>query len=162
MNKVTVIGNLGGDPEMRYTPNGQEVTNFNVASNRRYKTASGETREETQWFSVSCFGRLATVAHEYLQKGRQVYLEGRLTLHAYIDRDGNPRASANLMASELQFLGQNDRMDEQNAPSGGNNPPRQQQNRRETQPHDTRDQGYNSGGDYAGDYGYEDADDLPF
>ncbi len=105
MNKIIVIGHLGSDPEMRYTPNGQSVTNFNVASSRRYRTADGEQREETEWFRVSAFGRLADVCNQYLAKGRQVYVEGRLRGRSYTDRDGQPRYSLEVNANEVQFLG---------------------------------------------------------
>ena len=93
MNKIIVIGNLGSDPEMRYTPNGQSVTSFNIASNRRYRTADGEQREETEWFRCSAFGRLADVCNQYLTRGQQVYVEGRLRGRSYTDRDGQPRYS---------------------------------------------------------------------
>lgn len=105
MNKIIVIGHLGNDPEMRYTPNGQSVTNFNVASSRRYRTADGEQREETEWFRVSAFGRLADVCNQYLAKGRQVYVEGRLRGRSYTDRDGQPRYSLDITATEMQMLG---------------------------------------------------------
>ena len=105
MNKIIVIGHLGNDPEMRYTPNGQSVTSFNVASSRRYRTADGEQREETEWFRVSAFGRLADVCNQYLTKGRQVYVEGRLKGRSYSDRDGQPRYSLDINANEVQFLG---------------------------------------------------------
>ncbi len=72
MNKIIVIGNLGRDPEMRYTPNGQGVTSFSVASSRRYTTSAGEQREETEWFNCSAFGRLADTCNQYLTKGKQV------------------------------------------------------------------------------------------
>ena len=78
MNKIIVIGNLGRDPEMRYTPNGQSVTSFSVASNRKYTTATGERREETEWFNVSAWGKLGETCNQYLTKGSQVYVEGRL------------------------------------------------------------------------------------
>jgi single-strand DNA-binding protein len=105
VNKIIVIGHLGADPEMRYTPNGQSVTNFNVASSRRYTTADGERREETEWFRVSAFGRLADTCNQYLSKGRQVYVEGRVRSRAYTDREGQPRASIEITANEIQFLG---------------------------------------------------------
>lgn len=105
MNKIIVIGYLGNDPEMRYTPNGQSVTSFNVASSRRYRTAEGEQREETEWFRVSAFGRLADVCNQYLTRGRQVYVEGRLSGRSYTDRDGQPRYSLDIFATEMQMLG---------------------------------------------------------
>ena len=78
MHKITIIGHLGRDPEMKYTPDGQAVTTFSVAFSRKYKTAEGEPREETEWFNVSAWGKLAEVCNEYLTKGKQVYVEGRL------------------------------------------------------------------------------------
>ena len=105
MNKIIVIGNVGRDPEMRYTPSGQSVTSFSVASNRRYRSAEGEQREETEWFNVSAFGRLSEICNQYLTRGRQVYVEGRLRGRSYADRDGQPRYSLEITASEVQFLG---------------------------------------------------------
>jgi len=83
MNKIIVIGHLGRDPEMRYTPNGQGVTSFSVASSRKYTTSSGEQREETEWFNCSAFGKLADTCNQYLTKGKQVYVEGRLSSRTY-------------------------------------------------------------------------------
>ena len=105
MNKIIVIGNVGRDPEMRYTPNGQAITSFSVASNRRYRTADGEQREETEWFNVSAFGRLSEICNQYLTRGQQVYVEGRLRGRSYTDRDGQPRYSLDITANEVQFLG---------------------------------------------------------
>ncbi len=105
MNKIIVIGNLGRDPEMRYTPSGQAVTSFSVASSRRYRTADGEQREETEWFNVSAFGRLSEICNQYLTRGQQVYVEGRLRGRSYTDRDGQPRYSLEVTATEMQMLG---------------------------------------------------------
>jgi single-strand DNA-binding protein len=106
MAKITIIGNLGSDPEMRYLPNGDAVTNFSVAVNRRYRTRDGEDREDTDWYRVSCFRRLAEVANEYLAKGRQVYIEGRPRLHTWDDtQSGEKRARIEIDASEMQMLG---------------------------------------------------------
>ena len=105
MNKIIVIGNVGRDPEMRYTASGQAVTSFSVASNRRYRTADGEQREETEWFNVSAFGRLSEVCNQYLTRGQQVYIEGRLRGRSYTDRDGQPRYSLDITLSEMQMLG---------------------------------------------------------
>jgi len=106
LNKIIVIGNLGRDPEMRYTPNGQSVTSFSVASNRKYTTASGEQREETEWFNVSAFGKLGELCNQYLAKGRQVYLEGRLRSRTYQARDGQTRFVNEIVLTDVQFLGQ--------------------------------------------------------
>jgi single-strand DNA-binding protein len=83
VNKIFIIGNLGRDPEVRYTPTGQMVASFGIASNHRYKTASGEQREETEWFNCQVFGKLAETCNAYLSKGQQVYVEGRLTSRTY-------------------------------------------------------------------------------
>ena len=105
MNKIIVIGNLGRDPEMRYLPSGQSVTNFSVASSRRYTTAAGEQREETEWFNVSAFGRLGETCNQYLTKGQQVYVEGRLRSRSYQGNDGQTRFSNDITLTEMQMLG---------------------------------------------------------
>lgn len=105
MNKIIVIGNLGRDPEMRYTPNGQSVTSFSVASNRRYTTAAGEQREETEWFTVNAWGRLAELCNQYLTKGQQVYVEGRFHHRTYDGRDGQTRFVNEINLTDVQFLG---------------------------------------------------------
>jgi len=105
VNKIIVIGNLGRDPEMRYTPNGQSVTSFSVASNRRYTTGEGEQREETEWFNVSAWGRLADLCNQYLSKGRQVYVEGRLRSRSYQGQDGQMRHVNDISLTDVQFLG---------------------------------------------------------
>ena len=139
MNKIIVIGNLGRDPEMRYTPNGQSVTSFSIASNRRYTTASGEQREETEWFNVNAWGRLAETCNQYLTKGQQVYVEGRLTSRTYQGRDGDTRVSLDINLTEMQMLGRRgDNMNEGGSPYGSGS-------------------GMSGGGDP-----YDDVDDLPF
>jgi single-strand DNA-binding protein len=107
LNKIIIIGNLGRDPEMRYTPSGSPVTNFTVAVSRRYNTRDGEAREETEWFRVSCWDRLAETANQYLQKGRQVYIEGRVKIHSWDDsQSGERRSQMEISASNLVLLGQ--------------------------------------------------------
>ncbi len=107
VNKVIIVGNLGRDPEMRYTPAGKAVTNFSVAVSRTFRGADGENREETEWFNVDCWDRLAEIANQYLQKGKQVYIEGRVKLHTWDDRNtGEKRASLRVTATEMQLLGQ--------------------------------------------------------
>ena len=109
--KVTIIGNLGGDPEMRYMPDGTAVTSFNVATNRKWTNKDGSKGEETVWFRVSAWRRLAETTNQYLSKGRQVFVEGRLTAdketggpRVWTGNDGQPRASFELMALEVKFL----------------------------------------------------------
>jgi single-strand DNA-binding protein len=104
LNKMIVIGNVGSDPEMRYTPNGAAVTNFSVASNRRYTTAEGEQREETEWFRVAAWNRLAETCNQYVTKGMKIYVEGRLSSRPYITQDGQPRSGNEISAVEVKFL----------------------------------------------------------
>ena len=106
MNKIIVIGHLGRDPEMRYTPNGQGVTSFSIASSRKYTTSSGEQREETEWFNCSAFGKLADTCNQYLTKGKQVYVEGRLSSRTYQTQSGETRHSNDINVTDVQFLGQ--------------------------------------------------------
>src|SRR5215471_15261673 len=105
-NKITIVGYLGRDPELRYTPQGTAVCNLSVATTEKRRNARGETEEHTIWFRVSAWGRQAEVAAEYLAKGRQIYVEGRLRLEEYTDSEGNPRTSAEVNASDIHFLGQ--------------------------------------------------------
>ena len=105
VNKITVIGHLGRDPEMRYTPNGQAVTSFSVASSRRYTTSGGEQKEETEWFNVSAWGKLGETCNQYLTKGQQVYIEGRMSSRTYEGRDGQTRVSIDVFLNDVQFLG---------------------------------------------------------
>jgi len=119
LNKIIVIGNLGRDPEMRYLPSGQSVTSFSVASSRRYTTSSGEQREETEWFNVSAWGRLAELCNQYLTKGRQVYIEGRLSSRSYEGRDGQTRFSNDIRLTDVQFLRGGQGSDGDVAPYGG-------------------------------------------
>jgi single-strand DNA-binding protein len=104
VNKIIIIGNLGRDPEVRYTPTGQMVASFSVASNRKYKTASGEQREETEWFNCQVFGKLAETCNAYLSKDQQVCVEGRLASRTYQTRDGQTRYSLDVTVNDIQFL----------------------------------------------------------
>ena len=104
MNKISVIGHLGRDPEMRYTPNGQAVTSFSVASSRRYTTSGGEQREETEWFNVSAWGKLGETCNQYLTKGRRVYVEGRLKSSTWTGNDGETRFRNEITANQILML----------------------------------------------------------
>lgn len=106
LNKVMIIGNLGADPEMRYTPSGAAMANFNVACNRTWTNRdTGERQEQTEWVRVVLWNRLAETASQYLQKGRQVYIEGRLQTREWEDRDGNRRWTTEVVAREMLMLG---------------------------------------------------------
>jgi single-strand DNA-binding protein len=104
-NKITIVGYLGRDPELRYTADGTPVCNFSVATTERRKGKSGDMQEITTWFRVNLWRRQAEVANQYLTKGRQVYIEGRLTQNEYQDRDGNTRTSLEVQATDIQFIG---------------------------------------------------------
>ena len=117
MNKIIVIGNLGRDPEMRYTPSGQSVTSFSIATNRKF-TVGGEQREETDWFNVSAWGRLSELCNQYLTKGQQVYVEGRLHLRSYEARDGQTRWVNEISLTDVQFLSRSSGAGDEPAPYG--------------------------------------------
>jgi single-strand DNA-binding protein len=103
-NKITIVGYLGRDPEIKYTPSGTAVCNLSVATTEKRKDQDGEAQNVTTWFRCTAFGRLAEVANQYLSKGGQVYLEGRLRQEEYTDRDGNKRQSLEVTVNEIQFL----------------------------------------------------------
>ena len=104
-NKIILVGNLGRDPELRYTPQGTPVCSFTVATNEKRKDKSGETQDLTTWFRVTLWGRQAETASQYLTKGRPVYVEGRLRLEEWNDRDGKPRYTLEVHATDMQFIG---------------------------------------------------------
>jgi single-strand DNA-binding protein len=106
VNKVILVGNLGRDPEVRYTPNGSAVCNVSIATTRNWKNKdSGERQEETEWHRVVFFDRLAEIAGEYLKKGRSVYVEGRLKTRKWTDKDGVEKYTTEIMAEQMQLLG---------------------------------------------------------
>ncbi|MEJ2011804.1 MAG: single-stranded DNA-binding protein [Anaerolineales bacterium] len=125
---VIVVGNLGRDPEMRYTPSGQAVTNLSVATSRKYTDSSGELRDETIWFRVSVWGRQAETVNQYLRKGRQVLIEGRLVPdengnpRIWNRQDGSPAASFELSAQTVRFLGGRDDSSYDSSDSGSSSP----------------------------------------
>ena len=106
VNKVIIIGNLGRDPETRYMPDGGAVTNVSIATTESWKDkTSGEKQEKTEWHRVAFFGKLAEIAGEYLKKGSQVYVEGRLQTRKWQDKDGNDKYSTEIVADRMQMLG---------------------------------------------------------
>jgi len=104
LNKVMIIGNVGSEPEMRFTPNGRPVTSFRVATNRVYTTPEGERREETEWFTVVAWNRLAEQCNQFLTKGRLVYAEGRLRTHTWESQDGQKHYRTEIVANRVSFL----------------------------------------------------------
>lgn len=128
-NKMIAIGNVGRDPEMRYTPNGNAVTSFSVATGRTYTTREGERREETEWFTVTAWNRLAETCNQYVVKGMRVYVEGRLKSDSWVGNDGQTRFRNEIVANEVKFLSRPQQGGGYGEPGGG---------------------GYGAGGDYGG------------
>lgn len=119
-NKVIIVGNLGRDPELRYTAQGTPVCTFSVATNEKRKDRNGEMQDHTTWFRVTLWNRQAETASQYLQKGRPIYIEGRLRVEEYVDRDGKPRHSLEVHATDMQFIGgRGDDMPSERAASAG-------------------------------------------
>jgi single-strand DNA-binding protein len=109
INKAILIGRLGSDPEVRYTPSGVAVANFNIATSEEWKDKdTGEKKERTEWHRIVAWSKLGEICGEYLAKGRQVYVEGRIQTRSWEDRDGNKRYTTEIVASDVQFLGARD------------------------------------------------------
>ncbi len=117
-NKITILGNLGRDPELRYTPQGTAVCDFSVATSEKRKDSSGEQTELTTWFRVTFWGKQAEIASQYLAKGKQVYIEGRLSQKEWTDRDGNKRTSLEVNGTDMHFVGSKGDDQRSNEPSG--------------------------------------------
>ena len=130
INRMTIIGNLGSEPEMRFTPSGRPVTSFRIATNWRYTTAEGERKEETEWFSVVAWGKLAEQCNQFLTKGRLVYVEGRLRLRTWDGQDGQKRARNEIIADRVKFL------DRQGAPAASEGKPEEAEQPGEVEPDD--------------------------
>lgn len=117
VNKVILVGNLGADPEMRYMPSGDPIANLRLATTDGYKDkTSGERKETTEWHRVVMFNRLAEIAGQYLKKGSQIYIEGRLQTRKWTDKEGQERYTTEIVASEMKMLGKREGM---GAPAGG-------------------------------------------
>ena len=120
VNKVIIVGNLGRDPEVRYTPNGSAVCNVTVATSRARKNKeSGEKTEDTEWHRIVFFDKLAEIAGEYLKKGRSVYVEGRLQTRKWTDKDGAEKYTTEIVATEMQMLGSREGMGGGSSDDGG-------------------------------------------
>lgn len=127
VNKVILVGNLGADPETRYMPSGDAIANIRLATTDRWKDkGSGEMKEATEWHRVAFFGRLAEIAGQYLKKGSQVYIEGRIRTRKYQDKDGQDRYSTEIVADQMQMLGSRQGM--------GDAPPRESMGGGESRP----------------------------
>jgi single-strand DNA-binding protein len=104
LNKILLIGNLGADPEVRYTPAGKPITSFRMATNRRYKV-EGEVREETEWFSIVAFGRMAEICSEFLKKGKSVFVEGRMQTRSWVDAEGEKHFRSQVILEGMRMIG---------------------------------------------------------
>ena len=105
VNKVILVGNLGSDPQIRYTPNGTAVANFNIATTERFTNKNGEKESRTEWHRIVAWGRLAEICNEYLKKGKQIYVEGRIQTRQWEDKDGNKQKSTEIIANNMVMLG---------------------------------------------------------
>lgn len=106
VNKIILIGNVGKDPEMRFTPSGKPVTNFSLAINRKYNGSDGELRDETTWFTITAWDKLAETVNQYVSKGQQVYVEGSIKLEEWEGQDGQKHSRLAVTANNVTFLGQ--------------------------------------------------------
>lgn len=143
VNKVILVGNLGKDPELRYTPQGAAVATFSLATSEKWKGQDGQPQEKTEWHNIVAWRQLAEICGKYLEKGKQVYIEGRIQTRSYDDRDGNKRYITEIVADKMQMLGQ------RGDGEGRSNQGRQQERR---QPNDSYDEGP----------GFNPDDDIPF
>ena len=154
VNKVILVGNLGRDPEVRYTANGAAVANLNIATTEQWRDKqSGEKQERTEWHRVVMFGRLGEIAGEYLRKGSQVYIEGKLQTRKWQDQSGQDRYTTEIVASDMQMLGSGG-----GVPSAGGGRGDFGQNQGGPAPSGGNDSSYGSGGGFADDFD----DDIPF
>lgn len=140
INKVILVGNLGKDPELRYTGSGTAVASFSLATTEKFKGSDGKPQEKTEWHNIVAWRQLAEICGKYLQKGKQVYIEGKVQTRSYDDRDGNKRYITEIVADQMQMLGSKD---------DGGNRGRSESQAREQQPGEDREPDYSD-------------DDLPF
>ncbi|CAD7769674.1 Single-stranded DNA-binding protein [Candidatus Methanoperedenaceae archaeon GB50] len=116
INKVILIGHLGADPELRYTPNGTPVANFRIATTERWTNKQGERTESTEWHRIVAWGKLGEFCGQYLNKGKQIYIEGRLRTRSWEDRDGKKQWTTEIIAQRLQLLGKPEKPSEEEVP----------------------------------------------
>ena len=123
VNKAILVGNLGKDPELRYTPSGRAVATFSLATNRRWSSQDGQKQEQTTWHNIVAWGRQAEVMKEYLRKGQQVYIEGRIDNRSYDDKEGNKRYISEVVVESFSFIGSREGGGGGGASAGGAPPP---------------------------------------
>lgn len=146
VNKVILVGNLGRDPQVRTTPSGQPVADFTLATNRKWKDKNGQRQEQTEWHSIVCWGRQAEVAGQYLTKGKQIYVEGRLQTRSWDDKQtGEKRYKTEVICENFQMLGQRGGGDFEGARGGPSEAPP-----------------FDEGPSSSGSGGFPEDDDIPF
>ncbi len=118
VNKAILIGNLGKDPELRYTPGGQAVASFSLATSEKWRDKDGVMQDRTEWHNIVVWGRQAETAKEYLTKGRQIYVEGRIQTRSWDDKDGNKRNTTEIVAQSIKFLGSREQQSSSSSRSG--------------------------------------------
>jgi len=118
VNKAILVGRLGKDPEIKYTPDGKAISNFTMATSETYKDKEGQKQERTEWHRIVAFGKLAEICGEYLVKGKQVYIEGRIQTRSWDDKDGNKKYMTEIVANTMQMLGRADETAKDAASSG--------------------------------------------
>ena len=158
VNKVILVGNLGADPDMRYTPSGQGVCELRLATSESWNDKNGQRQERTEWHRIVVWGKRAEVCSKYLSKGRQIYVEGRIQTRTYDDKDGNKKYMTEIIAADVQFLGGGGR-DGADAGGGGGGGGRPSGRNDGPPPPNDADFG---GGGFAGGSGGGPDDDIPF
>lgn len=123
LNKVLLIGNLGKDPEVRYMPNGDAVANFSIATTESYKDKNGDKQDKTEWHNITMYRKLAEIAGQYLKKGSQVYLEGKIQTRKWQDKEGKDRYTTEIICDEMKMLGGRSGGDSSSSYQGGNEAP---------------------------------------
>ena len=150
VNRVILVGHLGGDPEMRYTSSGTPVTNFSLATNERWNNQDGERQERTEWHKIVTWSKLAEISNQYLTKGQLVFIEGRIQTREWDDRDGNKRRTTEIVASDMRMM----------SPRSSDGPRQEQEQKQEQEPVGVAAEGGNGGEDKM-DAGVTE-DDIPF
>ena len=161
LNKVLLIGRVGADPEVRYMPNGTAVANIRLATNDGYKDKNtGDYIESTEWHRVVCFGKLGEIVSQYVKKGRQVYIEGRIKTNKWQDKNGQDRYSTDIIANEMQMLGGNTSGDSQSQGAYSNN--NQSNNQNQNQSANKSSDKQNKQADAIPEFDQFDDDEIPF
>ena len=150
VNRVILVGHLGGDPEMRYTSSGTPVTNFSLATNERWNNQDGERQERTEWHKIVTWSKLAEISNQYLTKGQLVFIEGRIQTREWDDRDGNKRRTTEIVASDMRMM----------SPRSSDGPRQEQKQEQQQEPVGVAAEGGNGGEDKM-DAGVTE-DDIPF